>query len=329
VSLKSPLPEITSPINIIGDGSIVLDGTDAGFGANGLTISAGKTFISGLSFTNFSGHGILIKSGDSVVLSNNTISDNGGDGVRVLAGKGHSIRANRIFGNAALPIDLGGDGQTPNDFTDADTGVNGLQNAPVLTNAWPGSLSLTGSIRSTPMTAISIDFFASDTCRPLLVPEATTFVGSVDVTTDLSGGAGYTVTFDTDTPIDGYASATATSADGSTSEFSNCVLVGDPPQNVDVEDEPVELPEQFTLYQNYPNPFNPVTRVEFDLPVASIVRLEVFDILGRRIDVLVNDMTSAGHHSYVFNGSRLASGVYFYRMIANEYVSTKQMVLLK
>ena len=94
------------------------------------------------------------------------------------------------------------------------------------------------------------------------------------------------------------------------------------------------LPESFELKQNYPNPFNPSTNIEFTLPTSSVVTLEVFNIMGQRVRTLVNEPLQAGAHQVVWNGcgddgQRVASGVYFYRIQANQFASTKKMVLLK
>jgi len=90
-----------------------------------------------------------------------------------------------------------------------------------------------------------------------------------------------------------------------------------------------DRPETFELMPNYPNPFNPVTVIGFQLPVSSDVTLEVFDMLGRRVAVLVDDALSAGRHEIQFDASGLSSGVYIYRLRANEFVQTRQMVLVK
>jgi len=83
------------------------------------------------------------------------------------------------------------------------------------------------------------------------------------------------------------------------------------------------------LFQNYPNPFNPVTVIGYQLPVQSQVRLEVFDMLGRRIAVLVDEPQAHGTYSAEFDASNLASGVYLYRLQTGEAVQTRQMVLVK
>jgi hypothetical protein len=85
----------------------------------------------------------------------------------------------------------------------------------------------------------------------------------------------------------------------------------------------------FALQQNYPNPFNPKTVVSSQLPVASNVKLVVYDMLGREVAVLVSERRAAGRYQDTFDASRLASGVYFYRMTAGSFVASKQMSLVK
>jgi len=88
-------------------------------------------------------------------------------------------------------------------------------------------------------------------------------------------------------------------------------------------------PADFTLYQNYPNPFNPVTKIKYQLPLRSEVRLTVYDILGREIKVLVNQEKPAGTYEVQFDGSDLPSGVYFYRMETAKYSAAKKFILIK
>lgn len=98
----------------------------------------------------------------------------------------------------------------------------------------------------------------------------------------------------------------------------------------DVDDDPFGLPHRFALHQNYPNPFNPSTTIEFDLARRSDVRLEVFNVLGRRVNTLIDGNLPAGNHRSEFAGDNtLASGVYFYRLEAGDEVATRKMVLLR
>jgi photosystem II stability/assembly factor-like uncharacterized protein len=87
----------------------------------------------------------------------------------------------------------------------------------------------------------------------------------------------------------------------------------------------------FQLEQNYPNPFNPTTTIRYTIPSTSAVRLELFDVLGRKVATLVNERKVAGIHTYALNASRfsLASGTYFYRLQVGNQVETKKMILVK
>jgi len=88
-------------------------------------------------------------------------------------------------------------------------------------------------------------------------------------------------------------------------------------------------PTTFALSQNYPNPFNPSTIISYQLPKNSLVTLKIYDVLGRQVATLVNGREPAGSHSVSFNGDRLSSGVYFYRLVAGGYTSVRKMILVK
>ncbi len=90
------------------------------------------------------------------------------------------------------------------------------------------------------------------------------------------------------------------------------------------------LPRLFSLEQNYPNPFNPTTVISYQLPVASDVKLDVFDVLGRKVMTLVNGRQDAGAYNYTLNAATLSSGIYFYQLQAgNRFRETKKMLLLR
>jgi len=89
------------------------------------------------------------------------------------------------------------------------------------------------------------------------------------------------------------------------------------------------IPDTYSLSQNYPNPFNPSTIINYSIPSPGVVTLKVFDMLGREVSTLVNTQQAAGTYKVSFDASQLASGVYFYRISTNKFVSTKKMLLLK
>ena len=92
---------------------------------------------------------------------------------------------------------------------------------------------------------------------------------------------------------------------------------------------PDNTPKEFTLSQNYPNPFNPVTNIQFQVQSLKLVKLIVYDMLGREVKVLVNEIKSPGKYIVSFDASSLSSGVYFYKMTAGEFTNVKRMVLVK
>ena len=85
-----------------------------------------------------------------------------------------------------------------------------------------------------------------------------------------------------------------------------------------------EIPKNYSLSQNYPNPFNPSTNIRYDLPKNGIVKLVVFDELGREIKTLVNENQTAGTYETTFNASQYPSGVYFYKLITDGFSETKK-----
>jgi hypothetical protein len=86
---------------------------------------------------------------------------------------------------------------------------------------------------------------------------------------------------------------------------------------------------EYKLQQNYPNPFNPATTIEFTLKENSVVSLRVFDILGREVAAIINDLLIAGNHQVVFDGHNLESGIYFYEIITDKFRDVKKLILLK
>lgn len=98
---------------------------------------------------------------------------------------------------------------------------------------------------------------------------------------------------------------------------------------IGIENSGTNNPLEFSLSQNYPNPFNPVTVINYQLPKTSNVTLSIYDVLGKNVDILVNETQNAGNHTIEWNASALPSGVYFYRLNAGSFVSNKKMILLK
>jgi hypothetical protein len=104
-------------------------------------------------------------------------------------------------------------------------------------------------------------------------------------------------------------------------ELPNCLTGINDPVN--------ETPSVYSLAQNYPNPFNPSTAIKFTMPKAGLVKLVVFDLLGREVATLLNENVTAGTHSVTFDASMYASGVYFYRIETGSFTDTKKMLLVK
>ena len=94
------------------------------------------------------------------------------------------------------------------------------------------------------------------------------------------------------------------------------------------------LPKEFALFQNYPNPFNPNTQISFDIPTAEFVTLRVYNLLGQDVKMLANKVMSPGKYTFDWNGTDLlnndvASGVYFYELRGENFVSRKKMLLIR
>ncbi len=92
---------------------------------------------------------------------------------------------------------------------------------------------------------------------------------------------------------------------------------------------PNPLPTEFALGQNYPNPFNPTSTINYDLPIDAHITLKVYDVLGKEVATLVDGFVEAGYHRETLDASQLSSGVYFYRIQAGGFVSTRKLLLLR
>ncbi len=89
------------------------------------------------------------------------------------------------------------------------------------------------------------------------------------------------------------------------------------------------VPKNYSLEQNYPNPFNPTTNINFSIPNSGLVKLVVFDVSGREVATLVNEVKPAGNYVVDYDASNLSSGVYFYRIDAGNFTETKKMLMIK
>lgn len=91
----------------------------------------------------------------------------------------------------------------------------------------------------------------------------------------------------------------------------------------------ITAPNQFELLQNYPNPFNPVTKISFNLPIAGKTTLNIFSVLGEKVVTLMDEVLNSGYYEYVFDASKLSSGVYFYKLESENFSDTKKMILIR
>ncbi len=98
---------------------------------------------------------------------------------------------------------------------------------------------------------------------------------------------------------------------------------------VGITEKDIEVPKRFSLSQNYPNPFNATTTIRYNLPKTSDVAIDIYDLLGRKVQTLYNGAQPAGLHSVIWNADRFSSGMYFYKIQAEDYIETKKMLLLK
>ncbi|UCF65757.1 MAG: T9SS type A sorting domain-containing protein, partial [bacterium] len=90
-----------------------------------------------------------------------------------------------------------------------------------------------------------------------------------------------------------------------------------------------EIPQHYSLQQNYPNPFNPTTTFQFDIPRESQVTLKIFNIMGEEVATLISEKLPAGQYKHLWNASHLASGIYIYKIQADQFVMTRKMMLIK
>jgi hypothetical protein len=101
------------------------------------------------------------------------------------------------------------------------------------------------------------------------------------------------------------------------------------PSPVGITNVGAEIPSKFALYQNYPNPFNPATNIRFDVPKAGLVKVIVYDMLGKQVETLINQVQQPGRYEVNYNAGHLSSGIYYYRIEAADFVEVRKMLLIK
>ncbi|MBC8192794.1 MAG: T9SS type A sorting domain-containing protein [Candidatus Marinimicrobia bacterium] len=252
---------------------------------------------------------------------------------------GNGFTQNEIAGIDLSEINRGNDGPTANDSADVDTGPNNLQNYPERLNCGIESnndFMLQFFIDSDPAHSaypIHVEFFQAD---------EESNQGYYLVVTDEYSDDDHTAGLKTlnlgnanELGQEGLWNgirivATATDANGNTSEFSEAIEIGNYVGIAAVE----ALPEVFTLEQNYPNPFNPTTTIRYGLPEASDVRLVIYDLKGRIVQSYSERGRTAGWVNYEWSGTNMSgepvsTGVYLCRLVAGEYSKTIKMVYLR
>ena len=111
--------------------------------------------------------------------------------------------------------------------------------------------------------------------------------------------------------------------------FDNLQIAKRTTAPVEVRENSQSVPVAFQLKQNYPNPFNPSTTIEYSVPKKSFVKLFIYNVMGKRIAEIVNEMVEPGSHRVVFQGQDFASGIYYYRLIYDGGMLTRKMILTK
>jgi CSLREA domain-containing protein len=191
------------------------------------------TDLSGVNLLGNFDHGVLVTGSRNRIL-NNTIASSAGAGVLIhsSSGTGNAILGNSIHSNGGLGIDLGGDGITPNDSGDGDSGANNLQNFPQLISALLtpgdpiGAVFAVTLLRSTPNSQFTLEFFANSVCDPSGNGEGRTFQGNIsNITTGSTGNAIVSLTGSSPLPEGTFLTATATDPNGNTSELSPCKVI--------------------------------------------------------------------------------------------------------
>ena len=168
------------------------------------------------------------------------------------------------------------------------------------------------------------------TCHILLLFGLTTIYAQYAIKSGVMGIGGQIITDSAHYKIYGTAGQSFIGQVGNNSHINKAgywYISGVTPTNL--EDPFGNLPVQFELSQNYPNPFNPVTNIKFALPTATQVRIDLFNVLGKRVHTLLDSKKPAGYHTITFDARRLASGIYFYTIKTKNFYQSKRMLLIK
>lgn len=229
------------------------------------------------------------------------------NGVSISASSGKIIK---VLSGSTASLSADGETLTGDLYADATSTLNiTLKN----------STSLHGSVQNA---GISLDATSSWTLTGNSI--LTTFVDPSGVSgtsiTNVTGN-GYSIHYDSSLTANQYLG-------GKVYSLVNGGFLT-PAAITDVESQGSLLPADWNLYQNYPNPFNPATNIKYTVAKAGVVKLKVFDITGREIKTLVDEVKNPGSYEVNFNALNLTSGVYFYRLASEGVVLTKKMVLIK
>ncbi len=129
----------------------------------------------------------------------------------------------------------------------------------------------------------------------------------------------------------GYTSASAnvTLSAGNNFTINNLVFTLNPLDRVGIQNIGTKVSKNFVLHQNYPNPFNPETKIRFEVVASKNVNITIFDVLGKEVATLVNKKLAPGIYEVSFDASKLSSGIYFYKLISDDFVDTKKMMLIR
>jgi hypothetical protein len=109
----------------------------------------------------------------------------------------------------------------------------------------------------------------------------------------------------------------------------NGILYGDTSMLVGIKQISTEIPENYALHQNYPNPFNSKSKIKFQIAKFQDVKLIIYDALGKKLQILVNEELQPGTYEVEWDGTNFPSGIYYYRLTADDYSQTKKMVLIR